>query len=603
MTKQIIHIDSTYRDRIIYPNPADFIVEYGSPVCTNSIFSMRNPVTFEMPIYNFSFPLVPPYNYSIDFINNTSPIANSSLKIGMTNWNAKQVVLDPVDISNIFGASSSYEEHDFLRNLYFVYGSTFPYTIVRIVAYNSLTYTLTLDSTVFIDLSTLDYCYIYNDSMVDTTDFKLLLSGYSLKNILTPRKLFLYNATRNETLSVVMPANDQYLYNTDSNHFTSWSVNDFYMLYDQQPNIRILKPFDNGKYYNYSVKTLTLLESSPKFPVNHTFPLYLLQTSMLSTIVITIKRVDISGKILEFDITDRGTDVLQGSTYFISDTTPDGTVLYALFKVTETYQSFLVEGTVNLGCNEFFTPFLFTPLYNNNDSFVNDQISFNVLPIIYNNYVDLVSKPYNQLQNVTGASMIYSTQPYSGDTLVFTTAYDESILSLFDASYSNNWWNNVMFSSVYRDQFVPLNYTGSTVSQDQLVCYQVELLNLILPNLELNTTKVLTSFYPYLFVELSPTSSLTRNINVLYTNNQYGQSALFAVPISDVNSPEISQFLNLNNCKSIQTIKFKPNDSLHFRVFLTNGQTFTPYLKDTIPPIYPNPLVQISAIFSIQRLG
>jgi len=202
---------------------------------------------------------------------------------------------------------------------------------------------------------------------------------------------------------------------------------------------------------------------------------------------------------------------------------------------------------------------------------------------------------------MTGSSMIYFTtyKNSNNNTYIYTTPYDQSVLGLLDKTYTESWWKTVIFSSVYQDQFVPLNYTGS--SQDQLVCYEIELMNLILPNVELNTTRVLTSFYPYLFLELSNNSSFSTNVNSLYTNNQYGQSALFAVPISDVSSPLTSQFLNLG-CPSIQTIKFKPNDSLHFRVFLTNGETFTPYLKDTIPPLTPNPLVQVSAIFSLRRV-
>jgi len=595
---QIIHVDSTYRNRLMYPNPADFVVNYGSPT-GNTLFTMTNPVTRELPVYNFVFPKVSPYNFSIDFIGNSvSPIPNSSLKIRIASWNSRQVILNKQDVDAIFGSLSSETEHDFLRGLYFVYGSVYPYTVIRIISYDSLTYTITLNDSVTINLSVLNYCYLYNDSVVTPTSISILLTGSlnTFKNYVRTRDLYILNATRKQQAFVTLSDDRLYLTSNDST-FTNWTVNDFYILFNNEPKIATLLPFPNTKYYSFSVESLSLLESSESFPVNYTYNLYQTDTSTISSISIRITRVDGYGKIMTFELVNRGYDVLRGRTYYIDDMNPEGKPIYALFRVNETYQSFLLSGNVRLSMNEFFTPIVFTPIYNNLQ-----QVTWNVLPITYGTYESLQGTSYTQLQNNTGSSMIYSTETWGNNTLVFTTAYDETTLSLLDAVYLNGWWDMVLFSSVLKDQYVPLNYTGSTVSQEQMSCYEIELLNLILPNLELNTTKVLTSFYPYLFVELSNMSSLSRNINVLYTNNLYGQSALFAVPISDVNSPEISQFLNLNNCKSIQTVKFKPNDSLHFRVFLTNGQTFTPYLKDTLPPIYPNPLVQISAVFSIRKL-
>jgi hypothetical protein len=608
-TIQTIHIDSSYRNRIEYPNPADFVVPYGSPV-GNTLFSMTNPVTNELPVYNLVFPLVPPYNYSIDFTNGTSPIANSSLKVTISSWNTNKVILDAVDVNTIFGVASSEREHDFLRNLYFVYGvapSSPPYTIVRIIGYDSLTYTLTLASPVQLNLAGIaNYCYLYNDSNVTSTDFSILLTGSLTSfqnNYVRKNQLFLYNASRNEQVPVLISDDGMYINNlTTGQYFSGWTVNDFYILFNNQSYIRRLLAFPDGKYYSWSVANLTMIETSTGFPMNHSYTLYQLDDGLISTIEILITSIDFQGRIREWTITKRGYGIQRGRSYYVQGINTNGQPLYAVFRADSTYQSFLIQGSISISPNEFFTPLAFSPLYNHDFAFVNDEITYNVFPTVYGSYDNVANLPYNQLQNMTGSSMIYGNEFMGGNTMVFTTSYEESLLTSLDSPFSNSWWNTIVFSTVQADQYVPLNYSGSTVSQEQLVCYEIELLNLILPNLELNTTRVLTSFYPYIFVEFSNTSSFIKNVNALYTNNQYGQSALFAVPISDVNSPEISQFLNLNNCKSIQTIKFKPNDSIHFRVFLTNGETFTPYLKDTIPPMLPNPLVQITAMFSIRRV-
>lgn len=605
-TIQTLHIDSAYRNRIEYPNPADFTVPYGSPT-GNTIFTMANPVTMELPVYNFVFPLVPPYNQSIDFMNGTSPVANSSLQVTITSWNTNRVILDATEMNTIFGASSSSKEQDFLQNLYFVYGTGSPYTITRIVGYDSLTYTITLASPVQLDLTGIaNYCYLYNDSQVTATGFNILLSGSLTsfqRNYVRKNDMILYNATLNEQTRVSVSNDGMYLSNAVYGAtFSGWTVNDFYILFNNEAYIRKLVPFPDGKYHSYTVASLGLIETSTGFPMNRAFALYQLDDGLLSSIQILVKSVDFQGRIRTWEVTNRGYAIIRGRSYFIQGLSPDGQPLYAVFRVDNTHQAFLVNGGVSISPNEFFTPLAFTPLFHHDNLFPNDEISYNIFPTIYNNYDDIATIPYDQLQNLTGSSIVFGHEPFGTDTMIYTSAYDESVINLLNVSYTNDWWNTAVFSTLLTDQYVPLNYSGSTVSQDQLVCYEIELLNLILPNLELNTTRVLTSFYPYIFVELSNNNSFSKNINALYTNNQYGQSALFAVPISDVNSPETSQFLNLNNCKSIQTIKFKPNDALHFRVFLTNGETFTPYLKDTIPPMVPNPLVQISAVFSIRRV-
>lgn len=608
VASQILHIDSTYRDRLIYPNPADFVVSYVAPTSTNSIFQMTNPVSQEFPVYNFVFPLVPPYNESIDFVDSTAvPVPNSSVRIRIVSWNAQEVVLNDDDMNAVFGASLSQFEHNVLKNLYFVYGTTYPYTIVRISSYNSLTYTIKLRDQVSLDLAVQDYCYLYNDStMLPGIGSKILLMGAldTFRNFVRTTDIFLYNATRNQVIEASITIDRDYIASSDT--FSTWTVNDYYLVFDSRPYIRTLVPFPDTRYYSYAVKTLTLLDSSDYFAPYHEFDLYFTETNALTGMRIRVERVDAQGRVQTYTIVRREYGALLGRTYFIQGTSASGFALYALFRVDETYQAFLVDGNVSVSPNEFFTPFALTVLYTHDEVFADDQISYNTLPFSYPSYDVVGASSYAQLQNETGVAMMYAMEynASTDQTLVYTTAYDEQMLQRLQLTYANDWWKNAMFSTVVRDQYTPLNYTGSTVSQDQLVCYEIELLNLILPNLELNATKVLTSFYPYLFVEFSnATTSLSRNVNALYTNNQYGQSALFAVPISDVNSPESSQFLNLDNCKSIQTVKFKPNDTFHFRVFLTNGETFTPFLKDTLPPMVPNPLVQISAVFSVRRLA
>jgi hypothetical protein len=52
----------------------------------------------------------------------------------------------------------------------------------------------------------------------------------------------------------------------------------------------------------------------------------------------------------------------------------------------------------------------------------------------------------------------------------------------------------------------------------------------------------------------------------------------------------------------VQTVKFKPNDSLRFSVYLPDGTPFSPVDQDILSPYRPIGTLQINAVFSIRRL-
>lgn len=149
------------------------------------------------------------------------------------------------------------------------------------------------------------------------------------------------------------------------------------------------------------------------------------------------------------------------------------------------------------------------------------------------------------------------------------------------------------------DNLNPFVYTGSVLSQQELVCYEVDLLSLILPTEQLKVLNggIITQ-YRYVYVELSNTCSVgTRNI--LYSNNPNSTRALFKVPIFDIQDPPY--FIKVGGGSS-QTVKFKPNDTLLFRVTMSNGDTFETICEETFSPFTPEPRIQITALFGLRRI-
>lgn len=173
--------------------------------------------------------------------------------------------------------------------------------------------------------------------------------------------------------------------------------------------------------------------------------------------------------------------------------------------------------------------------------------------------------------------------------------------------FTSNVYDDLFLSQVSfeilafaRDNYNPLVYNGSTVSQQQEVCYEVELQRLTLPNeILLTGDGNRIAFYPYIYVVFEPSNN--ERYNQIYTNNPNGMHALFSVGIYNVNTPDRAAFVVLDGRGMTQTIKTKPNTSFRFKVLLPNGDVFQ-VRPDTLPPIPPEFNLQISAVFSFKRV-
>jgi hypothetical protein len=180
------------------------------------------------------------------------------------------------------------------------------------------------------------------------------------------------------------------------------------------------------------------------------------------------------------------------------------------------------------------------------------------------------------------------------------TAYYPSYESKSTAFPSSNDIINIV--SFSNDNYNPLMYNGSVVSQNETVAYEISLVNLTLPNITL-VTGARIAFYPYVYVEFTNvTAGSSSSKNVIYSNNPNSNRALFLVPITDINDPLRSPFIKLDAGSMTQTVKFKPNDCLHFSVFLPDGRLYQTITSDYYSPSGPNPFCQIDALFGIKRL-
>jgi len=139
------------------------------------------------------------------------------------------------------------------------------------------------------------------------------------------------------------------------------------------------------------------------------------------------------------------------------------------------------------------------------------------------------------------------------------------------------------------------SYTGKRL---ELLCHEIELVNLIIPNVAMKDGSTIDD-YPYIYVEFGSGQQ-----TALYSNNPHAKRMMFRVPIhyDDVNK----KYTSLKSDYMVQTSKFSFAQPVYFGLYLPNGKL----LDLDLPPV-TNPLGssltveplehQVSALFSVRR--
>ncbi len=209
--------------------------------------------------------------------------------------------------------------------------------------------------------------------------------------------------------------------------------------------------------------------------------------------------------------------------------------------------------------------------------------------IIISSY-DGATRTATILSGLTGAENV-------NDVLRIRTAFTAGFSGSFGLGVSE--YEMLAFTT---DNFSPYNYFGGMVGQQEAVCYEIELLNLVLPNIVLNVGRGgRIVFYPYVYVALHNSTQYASR-NSIYSNNPAASKMLFRATVNDTSSPLITPFIRISGNGMRQIVKFKPNDNLHFSVHLPDGRLFSVDEAETFAPLPPNPLIQISAVFACRRV-
>lgn len=173
-----------------------------------------------------------------------------------------------------------------------------------------------------------------------------------------------------------------------------------------------------------------------------------------------------------------------------------------------------------------------------------------------------------------------------------------------DQVYDNSLNPSYEILQFTRDNEIPYPYNGSITSFREAICFEIELLNIVLPNAFLNTSDGSRAiFYPYIYVELTPINNSERfGPNSITSNNPNARRMLFRALVRDTVSDTTSPFVRIDGGGMRQRVKILPCDNFHFSVHLPDGNLFKTVLPEYYSPDFPYQLNQISAVFAFRKL-
>lgn len=205
---------------------------------------------------------------------------------------------------------------------------------------------------------------------------------------------------------------------------------------------------------------------------------------------------------------------------------------------------------------------------------------------------DVYKNSYVRFTSGVNTNLVYLIQTYVGSTQTLYTSLQFANIPQIGDTFELDAYS--------RDNASTLAYSGTVTSTLQNSLYEIELLWLSVPNINLGVGYGGTlDKYPYVYVQLYNEGKISYS-QPLFSNNPNSSRALFKVPISDYGT---TAFLTLTDSLSRQIIRFETNQDIRFTITLPNGTILSYAANDNLSPLAPNPLSQVGAVFSLKKVA
>lgn len=634
MAQSYILLSSAYRDRLLYPNAGDYIVPFGTirnvNVSEQNVFFTTNPIVYTLPDFNFCWTNFSPnfsdprrYNVTIVGGSAQAPVLDRSVNLGLLG------IYPPNQVApNLTLEQSPGNSFNILRGFVLTIGSNDTLQVRDIIKFDPTTVTVTLRNPFAdFDLSAGPIeAQIRNLSENNKTDnlLRIFVNGDFLENSATVYfdfQVYLYNISLNEIRLIRKYQIDLQAMDLCDFFSDGWSITDQYWVLSRVAPMTYgrFEKFRGGRYYNSTcIDEYEYVERGRDYHVGE--PVVLVHGDADSTddaFLCRVVQIGPGGTLERLLFVSPSSHRYRiGERLFVRSLNELAN-MSAVVRILTTSLAVVVrlKGPIarpqDMETN-YLIPVLTSPQYTFNQERQRLYLSpNNTIPVrnVQNVPFDLLSS-----QNAWGVSGIRKVIPL--DTTVFLLHiqnYDYDRLVRFDVianneddlpEYIRHGCLNFIIGQFSYEGVTPLNFTGTQITQSQMTCYEMSVVNLILPNQVINGSQgLLTSAYPYVFLEISNVSMpSSHNVSLLYSNNPNATRATFVCSISDVNNPRDTRFIKISSDGAVQTLKFTPFDNLRIRISFPNGQTFETEKTDTLIPCDPDPLLQISVVLEIRRL-
>lgn len=560
----IIHLDSNYRNRALYPNPCSYALEInGTPpenkttYDSRSCFLTKNNILFSFQFFNES----PIFEYQ-SFNSNNSVIIDFNL--------------DPywVKIIEIYSANAQnflvgYEVVDVNTKFSSVIGSSFK---------NNNQYVCILNNPITnTNLGTLK---IINPSLSELKN-NLLINGYSQFNQ-TPGQGFFQNEGVDLNTSIFNLTNcSESKVNSVEKPYRNVSFDDKKLCISEFDYIIIL---NNQSEKNFLTNTaLTLVNIYPIGLLKFSIKNINFKTSdvQIGDLFFSDFGVLINEPIIPIIYSDRDDKFYFNFNIDYYVNSPSSKIILSVDDIIEDEIFFKIESPGN----QINSNTLYILRKENDDSktitIFSESTSYclrsleNALFLLNKNFmayfiVEFLAIPfYAVITNIIESNKISENLIYIENPGFFT-------------SEKNYFINPVKFLNIY-NKIGCLNYFSFypnlpvTLSNPPLACYNITISSITLPNFPICGTNFLLADFPYVFVTFGNLTNNDTNIRGgtytignLISNNPNALTATFLCAIANIRSPDIIKYVVVRS-NQVVTVKLNLAENLRFSVFLPDG--------------------------------
>lgn len=157
--------------------------------------------------------------------------------------------------------------------------------------------------------------------------------------------------------------------------------------------------------------------------------------------------------------------------------------------------------------------------------------------------------------------------------------------------------DSIEFNSQAHENATTLFQNGVQAHNAQY--YKIGLKYLVIPNQVLNVSRGgRLDNYPYIYVQIYNDGN-RGSLNVMSSDNPNATLAVFKCPIDKNLYNQPTSFFTLKTPNKDQVVKFRPDQNIRITLTLPDGSIISNQLVDNLTPLFPNPLLQVNALFTL----